>query len=128
MKRIVKYVASFALLVAILVGLGQIGIARSKADYNPGCENVGWGLNIFGSWTQRRIICDGVRRSDGSWNRVRMVYTPAGYVRGYCGTYSCYSGYYRDETIQAKETYVVTDFNVLPDEPAWLPPGTDTIR
>ena len=102
--------------------------AHADADPSIGCETIRWGF--LGS--QRRTICDGPRRADGSWTRARVVWTPAGYVprSTYCGTYSCSSsgGYYREETLQAKETYVVFDSNVLPDEPGWLPPGTDVIR
>ena len=122
-------------LVATAVGAASAftGIAWSTdahADADPsiGCETIRWGF--LGS--QRRTICDGPRRADGSWTRARVVWTPAGYVprSTYCGTYSCSSsgGYYREETLQAKETYVVFDSNVLPDEPGWLPPGTDVIR
>ncbi|QDH48783.1 hypothetical protein SEA_WISHMAKER_41 [Mycobacterium phage Wishmaker] len=89
-----------------------------------GCETIHWGF--FGS--QWRTICDGPKRADGSWLRARRVWTPAGYVRGstYCSRYSCSSsaGYYREESTQRFEEYVVFDHNVLPDEPAWMPPGT----
>jgi hypothetical protein len=122
-------------LVAVAVGAalaftGTAFAAQADADADPGigCETIRWGF--LGS--QRRTICDGPRRPDGSWTRGRVVWTPAGYVprSTYCGTYSCSSsgGYYREETLQAKETYVVFDSNVLPDEPGWLPPGTDVIR
>ena len=42
------------------------------------------------------------------------------------GSYSCSSsgGYYREESTQRLETYIVFDYNVLPNEPGWLPPGT----
>ncbi|MGE2729005.1 CDGP domain-containing protein [Mycolicibacterium vaccae] len=93
-----------------------------------GCETIDWGL--FGS--QQRTICDGPRRFDGSWERLRIVWTPAGYVprSTYCGTYSCTSsgGYYREESLQARESYIVFDHNIVPGEPGWLPPGTDIIR
>ena len=131
MKRFAKYVASVAILVGLIVGLAQIGIARSNADPAVGCESIGWGLNIFGNWTQRRAICDGPRRSDGSWERARVIYVPAGYVprTSYCGTYSCSwsGGYWHDDIIKSRETYVVFDSNVLGDEPGWLPPGTDRV-
>ena len=122
-------------LVAVAAGAalaftGTAFAAQADADADPGigCETIRWGF--LGS--QRRTICDGPRRPDGSWTRGSVVWTPAGYVprSTYCGTYSCSSsgGYYREETLQAKETYVVFDSNVLPDEPGWLPPGTDVIR
>jgi hypothetical protein len=113
---------------AAFTGIASSTDAQADADPSIGCETIRWGF--LGS--QRRTICDGPRRADGSWTRARVVWTPAGYVprSTYCGTYSCSSsgGYYREETLQAKETYVVFDSNVLPDEPGWLPPGTDVIR
>lgn len=113
---------------AAFTGIAWSTGAHADADPSIGCETIRWGF--LGS--QRRTICDGPRRADGSWTRARVVWTPAGYVprSTYCGTYSCSSsgGYYREETLQAKETYVVFDSNVLPDEPGWLPPGTDVIR
>jgi hypothetical protein len=113
---------------AAFTGIAWSTDAHADADPSIGCETIRWGF--LGS--QRRTICDGPRRADGSWTRARVVWTPAGYVprSTYCGTYSCSSsgGYYREETLQAKETYVVFDSNVLPDEPGWLPPGTDVIR
>jgi hypothetical protein len=126
-RRIAPVLWLFA--AAILIG-ASIGLsARAHAEgYNYGCETIRWGF--LGS--QWRTICDGPKRSDGSWERGRRVWYPAGYVRGssYCGTYSCsYSeGYYREEGTVALETYVVFDSNVLPDEPGWLPAGTVVIR
>jgi hypothetical protein len=127
MKRILKYVGAIVLLTGLIVGLGQIGIARSQADPGIGCETIHWGLFGF----QRRSVCDGPRRGDGSWTRVRVVWTPAHTVSGGCyGTYyiSCYPPRYYEETTNARESYVVFDSNVLPDEPGWLPAGTDTLR
>ena len=93
-----------------------------------GCETIHWGL--FGY--QRRTVCDGPIRPDGSWERGRVVWVPAHYVPFSCfsGTYSssCSGGYSVDTSIVAQEKYVVFPSNVLPDEPGWLPPGTDTIR
>lgn len=115
-------------LAALTIATG-IGVApAAQANPSIGCETIHWGF--LGS--QRRTVCDGPRQSDGSWLRGRVVWTPAHYVsaRSYCSSYSCsYSGgYYVDESVQAKETYTVFDTNVLPDEPGWLPPGTDVLR
>ena len=69
---------------------------------------------------------------DGSWTRFRMVWVPAHFVPVTCssGTYysSCSGGYQVGDSINAKETYPVQADTVLPDEPGWLPPGTDTLR
>lgn len=111
---------------ALLAG-GALSMPQAGASPGVGCETIHWGF--LGS--QRRSICDGPKNPDGSWLRGRAVWTPAHYVPGYCyGRYyvSCSSGYYVDETTQAKETYIVFDYNVLPDEPGWLPPGTDVLR
>lgn len=116
------------MLIAVLVG-GSVGFA-AKANANPGigCETVRWGF--LGS--QRRTICDKPRNPDGSWERLRIIWTPAGYVprRTSCGSYTCSStgGYHQEQTIQGRETYIVFDYNVLPDEPGWLPTGMDVIR
>jgi hypothetical protein len=125
MKRLKKLVMA-ATAAATLAG----GLA-APANANPagmGCESTHWGFLGF----QLRTICDGPRQPDGSWMRYRVVWVPAHYVAAssYCGTYSCsYSaGGYVDDTIYAKENYVVFDSNVLPDEPGWLPPGTDILR
>ena len=123
-RRIVATAAS-----VIALGTTAIGYAaHSNADTGLGCETIRWGL--FGS--QRRTVCDTPRRADGSWTRARVVWTPAHYVPRSCyyGTYSasCSGGYSVGESLQAKETYPVNDGNVLPDEPGWLPTGTDVIR
>ncbi|QDH91706.1 hypothetical protein SEA_PHRAPPUCCINO_28 [Mycobacterium phage Phrappuccino] len=121
------------ILIAVLIGCAATltllpAAPKASADPGIGCETIRWGF--LGS--QRRTICDGPRRGDGSWERVRTIWTPAGYVprSTYCGTWSCSSsgGYYREETVQGLEKYIVFDHNVLPDEPGWLPPGTVTIK
>ena len=103
-----------------------------RADAAPapglGCETIRWGFLGF----QRRTICDAPRQADGSWNRLRIFWTPAHRtpVSCYGGAYysTCSGGDYVDETVQGKEVYPVTDGTVLPDEPGWLPTGTDVLR
>lgn len=130
--KITAGLAAGAALAALLLASPDAEASPGLAPTGNGCEQVGWGLNLFGNWTQRRTTCDGPRAADGSWTRAREVWVPAGYVRGssYCGTYSCsYSeGYYRPRTTIAFETYPVTPGTVLPDEPQWLPAGTVVIR
>lgn len=113
---------------SLLFGGALYFASDSKADPGIGCETIRWGF--LGS--QLRTICDGPRNADGSWNRARRIWTPAGYVpfRTYCSSYSCSSsgGYYRAESTQQFELYLVFDSNVLPDEPAWLPAGTVVLR
>jgi hypothetical protein len=124
MKRLI--ISGLAALA--LIGIPVSGAPGAQADSGYGCESIRWGF--LGS--QWRTICDGPRRPDGSWERDRRIWTPAGYVprSTYCGTYSCSSsgGYYREESTTGYERYVVFDSNVLPDEPGWLPPGTVVIR
>lgn len=129
-RRIVGGAAAIAALVA--TGLGY-GIAPAKADPEGGCERINWGLHIL--TPQKRTICDGPRRADGSWERFRQLWTPAHYVpiRTSCsGTYwiSCSTsgGYHVADQIWEEETYVVFDHNVLDGEPGWLPPGTAVLR
>ena len=119
------------LIIAALAALAVAGLTPApvvQADSGYGCESIRWGF----LGTQYRTICDGPRRPDGSWQRERRIWVPAGYVprSTYCGTYSCSSsgGYYRQESTTGYERYVVFDVNVLPDEPGWLPAGTVVIR
>ena len=104
--------------------------ATATVPPGMGCETIHWGFLR----SQLRSICDGPRRPDGSWDRMRVVWMPEHYVpyscywATYSYSYSCSGGYYVDTTIVAKEKYVVFDYNVLPDEPGWLPPGTDTLK
>lgn len=117
------------LFVAFLYAVGSLAaIGNASAAPGVGCETIRWGF--LGS--QRRTICDSPRRPDGSWLRAREIWTPAGYVplNTYCSSYSCSSsgGYYRQQSTQGYEEYVVFDSNVLPDEPAWMPAGHVVIR
>jgi hypothetical protein len=120
------------LIISGLAALALLGVvpvipAQAMPD-GMGCERIRWGFLGY----QRRDICDGPRRPDGSWERTRMIFTPAGYVSAYssCGYYSCsyHPGYYREETVQGFERYIVFPSNVLPDEPGWLPTGSVVIR
>ena len=99
-----------------------------------GCEDVAHPQLL--NWIQRRAICDGPRYADGHWDRVRVIYTPAHTTSGssYCGSYSCSFSLPQsyDETVQERRAYPVSDAPgaenaPLPDEPGWLPPGTDNI-
>jgi len=94
---------------------------------------VNWG---FLGLTQKRDICDGPRRSDGSWLRTRYIFVPPGWVnaRSYCSSYTYSSscsytpGYYREESAVSFEQYIVFDDNVAPGEPPWIPTGSMVIR
>nr|WP_235658675.1 hypothetical protein [Mycobacteroides abscessus] len=123
-RRVLIGMLTGAVLAMAAVGYAQ----RAHAAPKDGCETVSWGL--FGS--QLRTICDGPKRPDGSWIRERRIWTAAGWVRGstYCAYYSCTrsEGYYRQESTQGYEKYLVFDYNVVPGEPDWLPAGTVVVR
>lgn len=126
------FVVTMAILATLFAAYTFLAPKANADDgaYNYGCETVGHPTLL--NWIQKRSICDGPRRPDGSWNRVRIIWTPAHTTNGYCSgsSYyvSCSPARSYDESIQEKETYVVFDSNVLADEPGWLPAGTDTIR
>ena len=123
--------------LALIFGMGQVAPTVASAVPSSlngdGCERVNWGLHIL--TPQKRTICDGPKRSDGSWERWRQLWTPAHYVPRSMSCYgyryvSCneYGGYYVDDQIWEEMTYIVFDYNVLEGEPGWLPPGTANIR
>lgn len=98
--------------------------AEPDPDLGPNCDTVPWGF--LGS--QRRTVCDGPLRPDGSWERKRSIWTPAHQVPSTTDCYgssyiSCttYGGYFVDMKINDQDTYPVTPDTVLPDEPGHLP-------
>lgn len=105
---------------ACVAGSGLAIVApQAKADTGIGCKTDLWGP-LF---SQRRTICDGAVRADGSWERVRVFWTPAHQVPLTCyGTYfiTCNGGYFVSERVNSTERYPVTAATVLPDEPAHL--------
>ena len=119
------------LIVGALAAISiALGVAPPASAYGYDAVRGPSAGGFLGS--QWRTVFDGPRRPDGSWERERRIWTPAGYVprSTYCGTYSCSSsgGYYREESATGYERYLVFDVNVLPDEPGWLPEGTLVIR
>lgn len=100
--------------------------AAAAPDYSlgPNCDTVLWGF--LGG--QRRTLCDGPLRGDGTWERKRSIWVPAhttpirtscsgGRYSSYCTTYG---GDFVPFTIVDQQTYVVTPDTVLPDEPGHL--------
>lgn len=112
----------------LVAAFGTLAAPPAQADYDKGCELIHWGL--FGG--DRRMICDGPKAADGSWERKRMYFTPP-YHRNASSTcsggrYSSSCTYFEAADIPLEvhgtpEAYPVRDDNVLPDEPGWLPPG-----
>lgn len=129
-----------AMAVAALAGAGHARanpLVGNTGSQGVGCEDVRHPVLL--NWIERRTICDGPRRADGSWNRVRVLYTPAHTTNASSscyGTYSVSCTFYPSESydtaIIERQTYPVSDapgaVNLpLPDEPGWLPPGTDNV-
>lgn len=120
-------------IVGALAALALIGTAPVAQAQGFGCERVNWG---FLGLTQKRDICDGPRRPDGSWERTRMIFTPAYTKRptSYCSGGPYYSscsydpGGFVPETTQELVSYIVFDYNIPPGEPGWLPPGSMAIH
>lgn len=119
MKKL-KEIGFTLLIVASMVGSLFCINQLATANASPGCDQVLWGF--LGS--QRRTICDGPLRPDGSWQRARVVWTPAHQVPFSCyySRYSstCSGGYFVPETKNSEEVYVVFPDNVLQDEPGYL--------
>jgi hypothetical protein len=118
-NRLTSWLAAAAIAGSMVGGI----YTAVPAHANSGCQTVLWGF--LGS--QRRTICDGPLRGDGSWMRERAIWTPAHTIPT---TTSCsgssyvtctsYGGGYVDTVITDDESYPVTDSTVLPDEPGHL--------
>lgn len=114
------------LLPLLIIPVGLANPPRAQADPGVGCQTVVWGFLA----SQRRTLCDGPIFADGSWNRARVVWTPAHQVPincygGYWST-SCSGGYFVSERVNSSETYPVTPATVLPDEPGHISVGSLT--
>ncbi|QBP29758.1 hypothetical protein SEA_TYPHA_103 [Mycobacterium phage Typha] len=102
------------MITAALIAAAAIPLVPAPtASADPGCRTDLWGFLA----SQRRLICDGPIQPDGSWKRVRVIYTPAHRVPVSCGRYSCWGGYWVDQSIWSQESYPVRPETVLPDEP-----------
>lgn len=123
-----------SLLAGTALALAPAAAANPVPDM-PNCDRAVWGF--LGS--QVRLICDTPVRADGSWDRSRVVATPAhttpqmfscsgGAYTSFC---TSYGGQFVPLTIQDNETYRVTADTVLPDEPGHLggpAPSSDGIN
>lgn len=118
-KNTVKGVFAVVGAIGAFSGLGLAGCTAPKAnaDVVSGCEDIIW-IQPFQS--TRRAICDGERRADGSWVRVRSHYTPEHYVPISCYRYSCSGGYWVPFSEARRDEYIVFDYNVVPGEPGHL--------
>jgi hypothetical protein len=112
----------------LLIAAASFAAPTANAEeYDIGCDFIRWGF--LGG--QVRMICDGPRRPDGSWQRGRMIFVPAHVnpARSTCssGSYSSTCTYREKEYVDQREIekvfYDVTDDTVPPGEPGWLPEG-----
>ena len=118
MKRALITIAASSLLAGAAISAAPVG----RAD--PGCQTVLWGF--LGS--QRRTICDGPVKADGSWWRQRSIWVPPHqtpmncYTSGgrYSSWTSCSGGGFVPYTELDYDAYPVTPDTVLPDEPGHL--------
>lgn len=105
---------------AVLAGTGIGFAARSDAaPSGVSCRTDAWGFMA----TQRRTLCDGPVQADGSWQRMRVVWTPAHTTPTYCyGSLwiYCTGGDFVGERVNSREQYPVTPATVLADEPQHL--------
>lgn len=114
MKRAASVIACAATIFSASV------IAPQEAQAAPigeGCVSDFWMWR--GLRASERVICDGYRAADGSWERRRGFFSDEYYVPFRCGTYSCWGGYWVDE-LKVIEAYRVTDATVLADEPGYI--------
>ena len=117
-RRVRWLFAAAAAGVLLVCGVGW----ASDADASPAgasCQTVPWGFLA----SQRRTLCDGPVRADGSWERLRVVWSPARQIPLTCaGVYvvSCSGGYFVGESVVSREVYPVTPGTVLADEPQHL--------
>ena len=113
-------------MVASLFCINQMATANAT-PIPYGCQDDLW-------WTlqaTRRLICDGTLQTNGSWMRLRVMYTPAHQVPVTCyGRYyvTCSGGYFVDYNEAANETYIVTPETKLPDEPGYLGDATANLQ
>ena len=132
MKKL-KEIGFTLVIVASMVGslfcINQIATARATP---AGCQDDFWFVLLQST---RRLICDGPMQPDGSWNRMRVRYTPRHYVpiTTNCYRYSCtsYGGYWVDYSEAENIIYPVNpnaENKPLPDEPGYLGDATASLH
>lgn len=104
-----------------LAAAAVAGVPPAHAD-PANCETIAWPDLLH--WAQKRTVCDGPQRADGSWDRHRILWTPAHQVPFTCsyGRYysSCSGGYFVGDTIAADDTYPCWPDNIPANEPGHL--------
>lgn len=112
------FVVLGSILSSLVVWLFVASPEAKAVPVGEGCVSDFWMWR--GLRSAERMICDGERRADGSWERRRGFFDDEYYVPFRCYTYSCSGGYWVDE-LRVIESYIVTDATVLPDEPGHIP-------
>ena len=110
-----RAVAAFA-CAATAFGVA-VAPPASAGPIGEGCVSDFWMWR--GIRAAERVICDGYRAADGSWERRRGFFANEYYVPFRCGSYSCWGGYWVDE-LEVLDSYRVTDATVLADEPGYI--------
>jgi len=111
MKTFIKLLTSAAVAATLLAP------PAAAAPVGEGCTSDFWMHQ--GLRASTRMICDGYRRADGSWERRRGFFAESYYRRLTCSRYSCSGGYWVPE-LEVIDRYPVTDATVLHDEPPYL--------
>ena len=114
-KNLVVKAASVLLLAPLFAAPAQ------ATPVGDGCVSDFWMWQ--GLRSASRMICDGYRAADGSWERRRGFFDDPYWVRMTCSRYSCSGGYWMPE-LKVIDVYRVTDDTVLPDEPHYLESST----
>ena len=110
------------LIMAAALGFGVLAAPTAHAaPIGEGCVSDFWMWQ--GLRASTRVICDGDRAADGSWERRRGFFADAYTTNGYSSCYRYGCTYYPPRFIpelKVMDTYRVTDATVLPDEPGWI--------
>lgn len=117
-----------AALGAVLAALSLHPAPAHAAPVGDGCVSDFWMWN--GLRTASRMICDGYRAPDGSWERRRGFFDDSYWTNGSssCSRYSCtyYPPRYIAE-LEVIDAYRVTDDTVLFDEPGYIESSTPRV-
>ena len=119
-----RKITRLALAACLGAGMaaGSLVLAsESKAvPIGEGCVEDFW---MYGLRASTRVICDGPRGADGSWERRRGFFADSDVSNGYsyCSRYSCtFTPPKFVPKLEVIDRYWVTDATVLPDEPGYI--------
>jgi hypothetical protein len=112
------FVVLGSILSALVVWLFVATPEAKAVPVGEGCVSDFWAYQGLRGST--RLICDGERAADGSWERRRGFFADSFYRPMTCSRYSCTGGYWVPE-LKVIDRYIVTDATVLHDEPGHIP-------